>query len=152
MLYLCICKVEMAKKEKNNTIRHAGIIDSIAEGHVRVRIMQAAACAGCQVASRCSASEAKEKIVDVVSDGQGLQVGQHVVVTTTTGVARMAVVLGFGVPLLLLVTVVLAASLAGWPEEVAALGAIASIVVYYAGLWIMRGHVSKKVAFAIERL
>ena len=46
----------------SNKIRHEGVIDSIDEGCVHVRILQTSACAACKVAGYCNAAEAKEKI------------------------------------------------------------------------------------------
>ena len=85
----------------SNKIKHSGIIDSIADGGVRVRILQASACAACKVAGHCSASEAKEKLVDVSCDNAAAyQTGQSVVVTASREVANQALLLGFGVPFL----------------------------------------------------
>ena len=46
-------------------ITHAGIVEQVDGGRVRVRIMQTSACAACKVAGHCNAAEAKEKLVDV---------------------------------------------------------------------------------------
>jgi len=63
----------------NNKIRHSGIIDSIENSTVRVRILQTSACAACKVAAHCNASESKEKLVDVaVADGSVRRVGDTV--------------------------------------------------------------------------
>ena len=64
----------------SNKIRHEGVIDSIDEGCVHVRILQTSACAACKVAGYCNAAEAKEKIVDVFCDAidQNLTKGQQI--------------------------------------------------------------------------
>ena len=65
----------------SNRIRHEGIIDSIDEGCVHVRILQTSACAACKVAGYCNAAEAKEKIVDVFqTDASAMKVGDTVTV------------------------------------------------------------------------
>ena len=50
-------------------IEHQGVIASIEEGHVRVNIVQLAACSGCKARSLCTSSESKEKIIDVYERG-----------------------------------------------------------------------------------
>ena len=131
-------------------IRHDGIIESIEGRHIRVRILQTSACGACQIAAHCRASEMKEKIVDVESDPKGLSVGQAVVVSTTDSVARRALMVGFGLPLVLLLVVLVATFLITHDEEVAGLVALCSLVPYYVVLWMARERISRNVAFGIE--
>lgn len=90
----------------NHKIRHEGIVDSIEEGCVHVRILQTSACASCKVAGYCNAAEAKEKIVDVFqTKGSSLKVGDAVTVSASGDVAARALLWAFGLPFLLMVTV-----------------------------------------------
>ena len=50
-------------------IEHQGVIESIEDAHVRVNIVQMAACSGCKARSLCTSSESKEKIIDVYEVG-----------------------------------------------------------------------------------
>ena len=69
-------------------ISHSGIVESISDGCVQVRILQTSACAACKVAGHCHASESKEKIVDVlnVHDTNRLKVGDSVTVCASRDV------------------------------------------------------------------
>ena len=68
----------------NQKISHSGIIDSIEDECIHVRIVQTSACAACKVAGYCNAAESKEKIIDVCCDNAAAySVGQHVVVSTS---------------------------------------------------------------------
>ena len=80
-----------------NSVRHEGTIESIEDRHIRVRIVQNSACAACKVASRCNASESKIKIVDVYDEeaAKTHQVGDSVVVSTSSRSAGRALLLGF---------------------------------------------------------
>ena len=49
-------------------ISHSGIVESIEDGCVKVRIVQTSACAACKVAGYCNAADSKEKSVDVFGD------------------------------------------------------------------------------------
>ena len=73
----------------SNKIRHEGVIDSIDEGCVHVRILQTSACAACKVAGYCNAAEAKEKIVDVFCNPRERELlpGQPVTVSASGAVA-----------------------------------------------------------------
>ena len=89
----------------SSKINHDGIVDKIEVDTVKVRILQTSACAACGLAKHCSSSESKEKIIDVHTDVQGYEVGQHVVVSVSASMGYKAVLLGFGLPFLLLVAV-----------------------------------------------
>ena len=93
----------------SDKISHPGVVDSIEGDCVKVRIVQTSACAACKVASHCHASESKEKMVDVFCcDSAKYAMGQEVTVWASREVANRALLLGFGIPLLLLMGVLLA--------------------------------------------
>ena len=134
-------------------ISHSGIVASISKGCVQVRILQTSVCAACKVAGHCNASESKEKIVDVlnVNDISTLKVGDHVIVTASHDVAKRALLLGFGIPFLVLVTVLLIMLKVFSNEGLAAITALLSLIPYYWVLYLMRDKIQKKMSFFIER-
>jgi sigma-E factor negative regulatory protein RseC len=135
----------------SNRISHSGIIDSITGDHVKVRIVQTSACASCQVAGHCNAAESKVKLVDVFGcDTAKYTQGQEVTVWASKDVANHALLLGFGLPFLLLVCVLLLALRLTSDEGVAALVALGSLIPYYIILWILRDRISRQVSFHIE--
>ena len=133
-------------------ISHLGIVESISEECVQVRILQTSACAACKVAGHCHASESKEKIVDVlnVPDASRLKVGDNVTVCTSNDVANRALLLGFGLPLLILVSVLLIALFFLSDEGLAAMMALLALVPYYILLYLLRDRIRQKMAFFIE--
>ena len=89
----------------SNKIRHAGVIEAITEDCVRVKIMQTSACSACKLASHCSASEQKEKVVEVFDThaADGRHVGDNVVVSTSLSTGMKAVMVGFVLPFAVMV-------------------------------------------------
>ena len=145
----------------SNKISHSGVIQSIKDGCIKVQIVQTSACASCKVASSCrsasplgsskNAAESKVKIVDVLrNDTKGFEVGQQVVVWASKDIANQALLLGFGVPFLLLVCVLMIALKLTDSEGVSALAAIASLVPYYVVLWLMRDRIQQRISFNLE--
>ena len=127
-------------------------MESVEDGLVRVRILQASACAACKVAARCHTAEAKEKIIDVAVDGHEAshwQKGQTVTVCTSGSMAGRALLLGFGFPLLLMLAVLVGTKMAGGTEGLAALLMIASLIPYYIGLWLFRNRIARNISFQI---
>ena len=135
----------------SNKISHSGVIEQILDGCVKVRIVQTSACAACKVAAHCNAAESKIKIVDVFcSDNSTYQVGQDVVVWASKDVANKALLLGFGIPFLLLICVLLIALRFTSEEGIAAMTALGSLVPYYFLLWLLRKKIQRQIAFHIE--
>ena len=132
-------------------ISHSGVIESVLEGCVKVRIVQTSACAACKIAGHCNASESKVKIVDVFcSNSSDYSVGQDVTVWASKDVANKALLLGFGVPFLLLVSVLMIALKIIGDEGISALIALGALVPYYFALWLMCDRIQHQISFQIE--
>ena len=135
----------------SNKIKHSGVVENIMGDSVQVRIVQTSACAACKVAGYCNASESKEKLVDVYhADTRHLKVGDVVMVTASTQVAAHALLLGFGLPSVVLVAVLVAVLLITGNEGAAALSGLAALVPYYAVLFLFRNRIRDKLSFSIE--
>ena len=135
----------------SNKISHSGVIERIEGDCVKVRIVQTSACAACKVASHCNASESKEKIVDVICcDTAKYATGQEVVVSASKEVANRALLLGFGVPLLLMIAALLIVLRWTGDEGIAALASLGALIPYYVILWLLRDSIRQQVSFRIE--
>ena len=134
-----------------NKNSHSGVIESILDGCVKVRIVQTSACSACKIAGHCNASESKVKIVDVLCHNTtDYSVGQDVTVWASKDVANKALLLGFGIPFLLLVCVLLIALKMIADEGIAALMALGSLVPYYFVLWLLRDRIQQQICFHID--
>ena len=131
-------------------IKHSGIVETVGDGVVRVRIEQSSACASCRAANHCSASESKEKTIEVCQPAGSFRVGDQVTVVASEGVGFRAVLLGFGLPFVVLVVAVwLLMQLTG-NESLAALGGIACLLPYYGLLYLFRNKLRRSLRFHIE--
>lgn len=136
----------------NNKIQHSGIIESIEDGCIHVRIVQTSACAACKVAGYCNAADAKEKIVDVFCNTADTvwKAGQSVMVTAPGEVAPRALLLGFGIPFIVLVGVLALVLWLTANEGLAALCGLGALLPYYGVLFMLRNRLREKFAFSIE--
>lgn len=135
----------------NQRIRHCGVVEQVEDGCVHVRIVQTTACAACKVASYCNAAESKEKMIDVFCDAATeYSVGQQVVVSTSGQVAAKALLWAFGVPFVLLMSVLVLVLVLTANEGWAALSALVALVPYYIILWLFRDKMREQLAFKIE--
>ena len=137
----------------NQRITHSGVVDSVEDGCIHVRIVQTSACAACKVASYCNAAESKEKMIDVFCDSvAAYKVGQQVTVSTSGQVAAKALLWAFGVPFILLMVVLVLVLLLTGHEGWAALSALVALVPYYIMLWLLRDKMREQLAFRIEQI
>ncbi len=135
----------------SDKIKHSGVVENVSEGCVQVRIVQTSACAACKVAGYCNASESKEKLIDVYcSNSAAYRVGQSVMVTASTQVAAKALLMGFGLPFLVLVTVLFVVLQLTGNEGLSALCGLAALVPYYGVLYLFRDSIRDKLSFSVE--
>ena len=136
----------------SNKIKHSGVVEAIDGGHVKVRILQTSACAGCKIAGHCNSAESKEKTIDVydVPGAPHLNVGDEVVVTASARVAVSALMIGFGMPFVVLVGVIFIVYLMTGDEPLAAMCGLGALIPYYIGVWLCRERLSGRISFEIE--
>ena len=131
-------------------IRHEGVVNSIDGQKVTVRILQASACSGCQASRICRAAESKEKLIEVDMTGaESLSVGQTVTVVAGERMGMIAVLLAFGLPLLLLIVALIAAMRVSGSEKIAAIASLAVLAPYYMVLFLCRSRIKKDFGFRI---
>jgi len=103
------------------------------------------------VASHCNASEAKEKIIDVYTDARGLKIGEEVIVSTSSTTAGRATLIGFIIPLSILIGVLFVMKVLGYSDEASALWAIGALIPYYISIWLLRERIAEGISFQLER-
>lgn len=132
-------------------ITHAGIVDSIEDDCIHVRILQSASCSECKISGHCNASEQKEKIIDVFHhDTSSYKIGQNVMVYTNTTVGYRATMLGYGLPLVIMVVVLFVVRALTGNDGTAALCGLAALIPYFFVIYLMRNKIREIVDFKIE--
>jgi len=139
---------------RNEVILHDGVVKSIEGERVRVTILQSSACSGCAAKAMCSSAEAKEKEIDVVAENpQAYRVGQQVVLEGRLSDGRMAAMVAYGLPLLLLLPVLFVAIKISGSEAVGALWALGSVVLYYICVYLFfRRSLQSRFSFRIRTI
>ena len=133
-------------------VRHSGVVMSTNGSTAQIRITQSSACASCQVSKHCSIAESKDKIVEVSGIAEKLMPGDEVFVSTSQQMAWMAIMIGFSLPLFLLIIVLLWAKWIGATDQTAALLSLGTLIPYYILVWFFQRIVSQKIRFFIEKL
>ena len=134
-----------------NTIKHLGIVESIEDHHIQVRIVQTSACASCSIKGHCTSADVKEKLIDIANaDTSQYRQGDHVWVVGTLSMGGMAVLLAFILPFFIVV-ISLFVFMALWDNELyAALCSLALLIPYYYILRLKGKWLGKRFAFSIQ--
>ncbi len=135
----------------SGSIIHPGIIENINGNKVSVRILSQSACSACHAKGACTVADMKDKIIDTEMDQPGnWKTGDEVMVRMDESLGRKAVILGYGLPLIVLVgSIIIFLSLLA-NEGLAALLAILMLVPYYLALYLFRNRLHKEFRFTIE--
>lgn len=135
----------------SGTIIHPGIIESINSDKVFVRILSQSACVSCHAREACTVADMKEKIIEV-DGGQHdkWKPGDEVMVRLDESLGKKAVMLGYVLPLVILVaSIIIFLSLFNH-EGLSALLSLLMLVPYYLVLYFFRKHLHKEFRFRIE--
>lgn len=137
----------------SDKIKHSGIIETVDDKKITVRIVQLSACASCSAAAKCKLSEKKEKLIDVYDfdNNQHYKSGDEVIVYASMNSGKKAVLIGFGMPLILLLVVITLMTVVAKDELISALVAVGCLALYYLSLYILKNKLKKDFSFYIDK-
>ena len=128
-----------------------GIIEKIDGNLISVKIVLQSACSGCHAKSMCTASDSKEKIIEVTDYSGKFNVNDTVIVCGESSLGLQAVLFAFVTPLIIIVlTIALGTNLQLAETESALLGLFA-VVPYYGILYMCRNKLKKKFVFTLKK-
>lgn len=144
------CNVEITNT-MSESIRHNGIIERLEKDKAIIRIVQQSACSGCHARGMCSASDSKEKLIEVATNTNDLQINDEVTICGQSSLGLQAVLFAFILPLIgIMITVVAGVSM-GWGEGVSAIAGLLVLIFYYVILYFMRDKLKRKFVFTLEK-
>lgn len=129
-----------------------GIIDSVSDISVKVRILQVSACSGCHAKGVCSSVDQKERIIDVLSDGNTYQQGDKVSIYGKRSWGLKAVFWAFFLPFILIVSSLVLLSSVQTSELFVGLLSIAILIPYFIILSLFKYQLKKNFSFTIKKI
>ena len=101
----------------------------------------------------CTASEKKEKIIEIVSPtNETFREKEEVLVCGKSSLGLLAVVYAFIVPVFLIVSALILTQQSTESETTAAIVGVITLAIYYYVLYLLRNNLKKKFIFSIEKL
>lgn len=132
-------------------ITHEGIVEDISKAMVRVRIVQNSACSACKVATYCTSSESKEKLIDVPClEADNYSIGQKVTIIGSSSIGMKAVLLAFAIPSVLLLAAIVISIRCGMSELLAAGMGVAVLIPYYIILYACKTQLTEMLTFKLR--
>ncbi len=142
--------METNNTPQGNIIRHKGQVVRIEGERVRVAYLNQGGCGSCQARGKCGMVESEKREIEVVvAHASTYKVGDEVTISVTMSMGRMAVILAYVVPLLLMLAIMIVGSVLNLTEWVVALMALCGVATYYIVLYLGREKIGRKINFTI---
>jgi sigma-E factor negative regulatory protein RseC len=136
--------------ESTHNIEHEGIVVSISDRKIVVKIMAQSACSGCHAKGACSAADLQDKLVDIVPDGQSYQTGQRVIISGHQSLGFKAVLYAYVIPSVLVIGALMGAYTATGNDVASAIIALICVALYYGVIYMFRSRLQKTFTFTIK--
>jgi sigma-E factor negative regulatory protein RseC len=131
-------------------ITHPGIIQSVGENKICIKILSQPACSKCHAKGMCSVAGMQEKIVEVpyLPDNK-YKAGDEVIIYMEKTMGNKAVLYAYFLPFVILLTTLIVMLSIFHNEAVAGLTSLAILIPYYFILFLQRDKIKKKFTFRI---
>ena len=137
-----------SKKE----VTHTGFVKEIGERGIKVGIIVQSGCASCQIKGSCNMSEVSNKEMDIECNPYDFKIGQQVLIRLKASQGVNAIFLGYVLPFIVLLTVMIITSQLTSNEGIIGLAALASLVPYYLVLYLYRNKIKKSFSYVVQPL
>jgi sigma-E factor negative regulatory protein RseC len=142
----------MTAANAHNRITHQGRVVDVFGGGVDVSIVSESACGACGMKKACGMSESKEKSVTVYTpDWENYRVGEAVTVSMTQGMGTRAILYVYLLPVLVVLAGLVVLTKSGVSELVSGLAAMGLLILYYAGVYLLRHRIEREIRFEIRK-
>jgi len=139
----------MKDSSVENTISHKGIVQKSDNESVIVLITAESACKGCHAEGSCTLSGTEEKIVEVKGSFD-VKSGDTVTVMMKQSAGFNALFLGYLLPLLIVITLLILLAILKYSELASGLLAISSLLPYYLIIYLLRKRINDKFIFSLK--
>jgi len=134
---------------QQNTIEHAGIVQSFDDKHVKVLLESHPSCSGCMASGICDVSGQDDKVISALRTDE-VRSGDRVKVILERSLGFKALFLGYLLPFLLILVLLVLLTSFRVSEITAGAISLCSLVPYYLLLWARRKKIGRSFTFTIK--
>jgi positive regulator of sigma E activity len=139
----------MKKRSVKEPIKHDGIVEEVGINSVVVRISSASACSGCHAENLCNISGKEDKLISV--EGRfDVAKGDPITVLMQQSMGMKAVLLGYILPLFIMITSLVILVSISFSELTAGLVSIGILIPYFLILYLVRNKIDRSFIFALK--
>lgn len=132
------------------TVLHAGVVQSVLENKITVAIINVSACSSCHAKGACLASDMKEKEIEIFQFSGEYYPGQHVNIAGSISQGYKAAFYGYVLPFILVFITLILGVFFTKSEGFAGLLSLTILIPYYAALHIFRNKLKHSFKFEIS--
>ena len=133
-------------------IEHEGVVKNIEGSKMQISIIAKSACLSCSVKGSCSVSDIEEKLVNIYTeDTKDYKIGERVNVFYAQSLGYRALFLGYLLPFLIMVFVLVVTLAITGKEGLSGLLSVLILIPYYLTLYITRQNQAKKFSFSVKK-
>lgn len=137
--------------EDTACIEQPGVVEEVKGHQVFVRIRQVSACAKCHAKTMCSMTEMEDKVIEAHDESLKLSAGDTVYVTMKRSMGNKAVLLGYILPLLILISTLVIMNAMGLKEWMIGVAVAGLLFSYYAVLFFLRNRLKNTFVFTLNK-
>jgi sigma-E factor negative regulatory protein RseC len=139
----------MTNSDISGIINHEGIVQRNEGNAVIVSISSASACSGCHAEGACTMSGKEEKIIEVFGQ-YNVKPGDSVTILMKQSMGYAALFLGYVIPFLTVIAVLITLISLNIPELTSGLISISILIPYYTILYLFRKTINTKFTFTLK--
>lgn len=139
----------MTNSGSRTIINHEGIVQSNENNNVFIAITSLSACSGCHAEGGCTMSGKEEKIIEV-RGRYNVTRGDKVTVLMNQSMGYAALFLGYILPVIIVIAVLIILVALKFPELTAGLASLAVLAPYYIILVFFRKKINEKFTFSLK--
>ena len=139
----------MTTETLSGSIEHRGVIKDITPKAIKVSLLNVSGCATCHTKATCSVSDVDNKVIDVVNTGKQFKKGEAVKITFEKSLGPLALFIGYLLPFILLMLVLIIAWSVTNDEIFAGIASLSSVGIYYMFLTLFRKKLKSTFTFRI---
>ncbi len=136
--------------QKDNSIEHEGIVKSVENGQVIVSILSHPSCSACMASGICDLSGQESKEIRATHSDE-VHSGDPVTVVMNQSMGYRALFLGYLLPFVIILTILIVLTSLSVSEPVSGLAAVLSLVPYYLTIYLRKEKIGKSFSFTIKK-
>jgi sigma-E factor negative regulatory protein RseC len=129
--------------ETSVCIQQKGTVEEFTGHNIKVKIHREASCGHCGAKGLCYIGEGTERTIEISDFSSDLKIGDTVAISIARSMGNKAVMLGYMVPFIILLTTLIVLNSSGAREWLSGLLAIISLIPYYILLYLFRNRLRK---------